>query len=210
MEKRGFSHKLILFFSGMDGGTAYLAILGVLFICGLGVPIPEDITLISAGILAALGKISFTGALIVGFIGVMLGDAFLFFVGRIYGRKVFKWPMIRTFATPERIKKAEVRIQSNARFICFVARFLPGLRSVVFLTAGTMGIRPIVFFTQDGLAALLSVPLWVWFGWFFGNNIDELLVIAKQLQIYFIIGVVLLIGGYLFYRWRKRRSQVKT
>ena len=59
-----FSMKLITFLSGFDGFTAYAVILGVLFACGLGVPIPEDITLLAAGILAALDKISFEGAMV--------------------------------------------------------------------------------------------------------------------------------------------------
>lgn len=74
-----FSAKLLSFLSGFSGPMAYTVILGVLLACGLGVPIPEDITLIGAGLLAGLGKISLAGALIAGFIGVLIGDAFLFF-----------------------------------------------------------------------------------------------------------------------------------
>ena len=82
MEATGFSAKLLAFLSGFSGVTAYAIILGVLLACGLGVPIPEDITLIAAGLLAGLGKISLTGALIAGMVGVLAGDSFLFFLGR--------------------------------------------------------------------------------------------------------------------------------
>ena len=54
MEPASFSTKLIAFLSAFSGGTAYAVILGLLLICGLGVPIPEDITLIAAGILSGL------------------------------------------------------------------------------------------------------------------------------------------------------------
>lgn len=206
MESWSFSQQLIEYFSTMDSSTGYIAILGILFICGLGVPIPEDITLISAGILVSLGTIPPAGAVIAGLVGVMLGDSFLFFVGRRYGKKVFNWPILRTFATPPRIAAAEERIQANGRFICFIARFFPGLRSVIFLSAGTMGVRPIVFFTQDGLAALISVPFWVWFGWTFGNNIDQLLEYAKQLQVGLIIVVFAAIVGYIWWKVRKKKA----
>src|SRR5680860_604710 len=56
VEHTKFSVKLIMFLSDFSGITAYAAILGILLACGLGVPIPEDITLIAAGILAALGN----------------------------------------------------------------------------------------------------------------------------------------------------------
>lgn len=207
METWSFSQKLIHFFSSMDATTGYLTIIGVLFICGLGVPIPEDITLISGGVLVAMGTISLPGAMIAGFVGVMLGDSLLFFVGRKYGKAVFTWPLIRTFATPERVAAAEKHIQANGRFICFMARFFPGLRSVVFLSAGTMGVRPWIFFSQDGLAALISVPFWVWFGYFFGKNIDELLAQAHNIQIALLIAVVVAIAGYIWWKVRKKKAK---
>ena len=148
-----FSTKLMLFLSGFSGFTAYAAILFVLLICGLGVPIPEDITLICAGILAGTQKISLAGAFIAGFVGVMIGDAFLFFLGRKLGERAFELPMIRKIFTPKRKQLAKEKVVNNSKFICFTARFLPGLRSAVFLTAGVMGVKPKVFFLLDGFAA---------------------------------------------------------
>src|SRR5580693_8202445 len=81
------AHSTIQFLSNLDGVTAYGAILGLLLVCGLGVPMPEDVTLIGAGVLAALGSISLTGAIIASFAGVLIGDAFMFSLGRIYGRR---------------------------------------------------------------------------------------------------------------------------
>ena len=34
----------------------YIAVFGVLILCGFGLPIPEDITLVSGGIISALGN----------------------------------------------------------------------------------------------------------------------------------------------------------
>ena len=205
-----FSVKLITFFTAFSSWQAYGAILGVLFICGLGVPIPEDITLLAAGILAAIDTISLTGALIAGFIGVMIGDSLLFFTGRYYGERAFKLPILRSIFTPERIYMARRRVRENSRFICFTARFLPGLRAPIFLTSGVMGVPPKIFFALDGFAALISVPVWVVLGWYFGKNMDKALDIAKEIQVYLIIGVVVLIIGYIFFKkhQRKRRELI--
>src|SRR6056297_108620 len=107
MSFSNWTNDFLVFLSGMSGGTAYFTILGVLFICGLGVPIPEDITLIAAGILASVETISLSGAIVAGFFGVLIGDALLFNIGRFYGRRVFKLPLFRQVFTPERIEKAE-------------------------------------------------------------------------------------------------------
>ena len=104
---------IILALSQLEGVTAYSAIVGLLLICGLGIPLPEDITLIAAGILSAVGSISFFGAILAGLIGVLAGDAFLYSVGRIYGRRAFNLPLIRRIMTPRRVALAERKIMRN-------------------------------------------------------------------------------------------------
>lgn len=195
--------------SQLDGMTAYSVIIGLLLICGLGVPLPEDITLIAAGMVASLGNISLWGAMLAGFFGVLMGDAFLFTIGRVYGRRAFQLPIIRTIMTPKRIAMAERKIIRNSHFICFTARFLPGLRSPIFLMSGIMGVRPLVFYGLDGFAALISVPVWVYVGYLVGENIHTAFAIAEKVQIVVIIAVGLLIGGYVAYRrWKKsQRAQ---
>jgi membrane protein DedA with SNARE-associated domain len=200
---------LITTLSQLDGWTAYSAILGLLLLCGLGVPLPEDVTLIAAGILSALGSISFSGAVVVCLVGVLAGDAFLYSVGRAYGRRAFEWPVIRSIMTPRRIALAERKIIRNSHFICFTARFLPGLRSPIFLMSGIMGVRPFVFYGLDGFAALISVPALVWLGHWVGSNLDSALKIAEQVQLSVAAVILVVIGLYVgFRRWRKgRRAQ---
>lgn len=197
-----FSVQLITFLSGFDGVTAYAVILGILFLCGLGLPVPEDITLIAAGILAALKSISLMGAMIAGFIGVLVGDCLLFFIGRRYGNRVFNLPVFRRIFTEKRVSLARQKVLANSKFICFTARFLPGLRAPIYLTAGVMGVKPIVFFLLDGIAALISVPVWVYLGWWLGDNLDQTLTVAMQAQKYIIVGVVLLISSYVLWKYK--------
>jgi len=191
--------------TGLSGGQAYLAILGVLLICGLGVPIPEDITLFTAGFLAYKERISLSGAFIIGFIGVLSGDAFLYLIGRNFGRRVFGWPVFRRLFTLDRIHRAERHIQKNGRIICFTARFMPGLRAPVFLTSGILRVPFPVFLGMDGLAALISVPVWIYLAYHFGNELETLFAVAEKAKIILVLGIILLIGGYVYRRYRKKR-----
>lgn len=208
MDASVVANHLIEFLQGFDGVRAYAVILGLLLICGLGVPLPEDITLIGAGLLAALGSISLPGALIAGFFGVLAGDAILFNLGRKYGRAVFDLPGFRRVFTPERVAAAERRVLSNSRFICFTARFLPGLRAPIYLTAGIMGVKPTIFYALDGFAALISVPIWVVGGWWFALkfDIDTGLRYAKDAQGLLVLAVATTIAIYFVIR-RLRRGR---
>ena len=189
--------------SGLTGLAAYATIVGILVICGLGIPIPEDITLLAAGLLASNGNISLAGALAAGFGGVLFGDAFLFFMGRRYGKRIFALPGFRRIFTEERTRAAESRIRKNGPFICFIARFLPGLRSPVFAMAGALGVKPLTFFLLDGFAAAISVPIWVYLGYWFGSNLEEALRQVKHIQVYIFSGLGVLILGYVGFKfWR--------
>lgn len=198
--------RIIELFQSLGTFEAYALILLVLLGCGFGIPIPEDVTLISAGIISASGTISLEGALIAGFLGVLAGDSFLFFLGRRFGKKVFTWPVFNKLFTPERVLIAESRIRKNGKYICFVARFMPGLRAPIYLSAGTMGVKRKTFFLADGFAALISVPVWVVLGHWFGHNIDLVLSTAKRINSVLVIVLLAAVIGYLIYRKIRKQT----
>ncbi len=203
-EASTFASKIINALLHVSGAEAYFVILGVLFICGMGVPIPEDVTLIAAGLLAGNEQISLPGALIAGFFGVLAGDTILFFIGQKYGNAVFKWPVFRKIFTEERIATSKEQIRTHAKKICFAARFMPGLRAPIFLTAGIMKVPFKTFIFQDGLAALISVPAWILLGYWFSDKIDAALKLAKDINIVIIATLVFIICIYFYRRWKKK------
>lgn len=190
----------------MDGHTASIALLAVLLLCGLGLPMPEDIILITAGLLASMGKFPLWWAIFAGMIGVLSGDSMLFFLGRRYGEGVFAWRPVARMLSPEKLKVAKARVQANAHFICFIARFLPGLRSPIYLTAGALGIPPRVYVSQDLFAASISVPVWVVMGWYFGAEIEGALLLARDFQRTVLVLVAVAIVGWFL--WSKRKKAV--
>lgn len=199
--------KLLDLFLSLGTGEAYALILGVLFACSMGLPIPEDVTLIVAGILSSVGTISFGGAIAAGFFGVLIGDGILFFLGRRFGARVYSFPLFRRLWTPERIAMAEDKIRRNGKLICFIARFMPGLRAPIYLTAGTMGVRPVVFVLSDGAAALISVPIWIYVGNWFGENLDGVLVFAKKINTGILIALGVVMVLYLVRKkWKKKEA----
>lgn len=206
------THFLALFdhIAELSGIPAYLTILGVLLACGLGLPIPEDIILIAAGVLAGTGQISPIGAYITSYFGVLMGDSILFFIGRRYGNRVFEWPVFHRIFTPERVESAKRRIQSSARMVCFAARFLPGLRAPIYLTAGVLHVRPTTFLLQDGLAAILSVPLWIYLGQWAGENSDLAIKKAKEFNIIIFTALFVFLALWMAYRRYKKKRSVST
>lgn len=193
---------LIEFFSSYG----YWAVFFVLLICGFGVPIPEDITLVSGGVISGLGYTNVHWMLVVSMIGVLVGDSTMYWLGRIYGEKILKFPLIRKIATPERFQTVQERFEKEGWKLLFVARFLPGLRAVVYLVSGiTRRVTYTRFVLVDFCAAIISVPIWVYLGNFGAKNLDWLKEQIHKGQL--VIWILLVIGGlFLFWKWKKSRK----
>ena len=140
-------------------------------------------------------------------VGVLAGDGLLFFLGRKLGDRAFDLPMIRKVMTEKRKAMAKEKVLNNSKFICFIARFLPGLRAPTYLTAGAMGVKPATFLMLDGIAALISVPVWIYVGWFIGDKWDESMAIIKKMHITIIIIIAVVAVVYFLIKRKYRKSK---
>lgn len=185
----------------------YLAVFFVLLLCGFGLPLPEDITLVAGGVIAGLGYANEHVMVIAGLAGVLIGDGATFTFGRLYGDKLTRRPFFRRVLTPERIAAAERQFTRHGRWVMFVARFLPGLRTPVYFTAGmSRCVSYPIWLLMDGTAALLSVPVWVYLGYLGARNFDWLFTMVTRGQ-HIILATVLCIAlAVAAIWWRGRRA----
>lgn len=200
---------LIDHLSHMSPMEAYLWLSGILLLCGLGLPIPEDISLIAAGYFAWKGVLNVHKAFIVCFAAVLAGDTMAFFLGRWFGQRVLASSWARRYFTPRRQRRVRAYFRKFGSKVVILGRFTPGLRFSIFFSAGMLHLRPSVFFVYDSLAALLSVPVLVYLAWFFGGQIDRVIWFARRtehgiLAIIIVIAVVVIGKAYLRHRRRKR------
>jgi membrane protein DedA with SNARE-associated domain len=73
-------------------------------------------------------------------------------------------------------------LQNHGYKVIFSARFMPGVRSQVFLSSGALGIPFRVFLLFDGLAAMISVPAIVYSCYFFGDQINNAVGVIKNVE----------------------------
>lgn len=173
----------------------YLLVFGVLLLCGFGLPIPEDITLIAGGLMAYYKKADVYVMVAVGLAGVMLGDGAMFQLGKRFGYRVFEWKWMAKIMHAERLESVKDKLKNHGYKVIFSARFMPGVRSLVFLSSGALGIPFRVFLLFDGLAAIISVPAIVLSCYFFGNQINKAVGVIKNVE----HGVIAVIGIAIVY-----------
>lgn len=185
----------------------YAAVFFVLVICGFGIPIPEDVTLVAGGVISGLGYTNVHIMFFVGMAGVLVGDGLMFVLGRIYGTQILRFRPIAKLMPPKRYAQVQQQFDKHGNRVLFVARFIPGLRSPIFLTAGVSGkVSFWQWLIMDGLAALISVPIWIYLGDFGAENRDWLMHKIHQFQNGFMGLVVILTLWLIWFWWRKRQN----
>ena len=187
-------------------GRGYPLLFAALLASGFGVPIPEDVPLMAAGVWAAGGGLPVLPASLACGIFVLIRDGFMFWLGYRYGVELLDKPWARRIVRRSLVEKFRERVQRNEKAVVFSGRFMPGLRGPVFFAAGTARISPISFVVVDTFAALISVPVWVWLGFLFADNFDRLTAAARQFRAG-LLGTAAIIVLVMLFRWlRKRRA----
>ena len=191
-------------------------IFGMLILCGFGLPIPEDITLIAAGILSGIQVNTTHGHFVLMLCfclaGVLIGDGIMFIGGRLFGYKLQKYTPLRKVLPPSRFAWVQRQFRKYGVWALFFARFMPGLRAPIYLAAGmSRRVSYLKFLLLDGAAALISVPVWVGMGHYGAQNRDNL---ARWMSnghniTLVVIGVVILAVVILVIRNRKKAKKEK-
>lgn len=199
---------LMNFLLSLPNWASYVLVFVILLACGLGVPIPEDITLFAGGAAAYYEKANVYWMIVVAMLGVMIGDSFIFFLGRKYGPKIVGKGIFKRVLTQERFEYVKEKVKTGGNKFIFAARFMPGLRAPVYFSSGSLGVSYLRFFLLDGSAALISVPAIVYSVYYFGDQLDRVIQVIKRIE-HGIIFVIL--AAVLFYaiKWfiKKKRDE---
>ncbi len=204
--------RLFVYLTNLSSNIAYLIIFGILLACGLGFPLPEDVPLIATGYLIWDGTMEWGVSILITMAGVLVGDTMLFYFGNKLGMKMLhnaKMPLFK----PEKIRRTRAYFRKYGDKIVFFARFVAGFRGVAFFMSGAMKMKYRRFIFLDAMAALLSVPIWIFIGYGLGYVLgDEISLILKRMKelktaftvTVFTIVAIVLVRSILKYRQAKR------
>ena len=178
--------------------TIFLTLLGGAFF----LPFPEDLVLISAGILVQSEMVDLGIVFIIAYCTIILGDIILYGTGYFFGMNLFVKRWFRNRVHPSKIKKVRKKLDENFIVAIVLARHLFYLRSITFLTCGAVRMSFVRYIIADMLAAFLSCSIMIGIGYIAGENYTAIKENIDSLQ----LGVLaaLLIGGLVW--WRKRKS----
>ncbi len=201
----------------LDTGLTVAAIVGVLFVSGAGLPMPEDIPLTFTGILLSLPQTSeyfggfvpallAIGALI--YLSIICGDLIAYSLGRRFGSDIANWPFLRRALSPKRRARLERWFAKYGNWAVFLGRMMAGVRFVTFVSAGIARMPVHRFVVFDSLASLVTVPAWIFLGYVIGTHFDQLMVWMSRVNTTtWIVAATGIIAFFVVRKVLKRRKE---
>lgn len=199
---------MMAFLQSLQGFPAYALLFALLFSCGIGAPMNEDIVLLAAAALTLKGVMEPVPLMIVSWFGLVLGDALVFHWGHRFGARMLRHRYFARVVPEARLASLQDTMRRYGPGYIFVVRFMPGIRTPLFFAAGSLKMPYRHLFVYDGAAALVELPLLVYGVRYVGGRWEEILALMQRFQgVLLPVFVLLIVGVWLLARRRTKRKE---
>ncbi len=135
----------------------------------VGLLIPGSSLLLILGAFSATGKVDFTGILLFGIAGAVLGDNLNYWLGKRYGQQWLKNGVL--FLKPEHFQRAHNFFELNGAKSVFLGRFIPSIKEVVPFIAGSADMHRGTFMLWNMGGGIGWGLQWIGGGYLFGQSL---------------------------------------
>ena len=183
----------------------YFAVVILMAMENACIPIPSELILGFAGYLIFAERMTFTGAIVAGMIGGMLGSIFAYLVGSSKGRE-----FVDKYGKYFLIKKSHVDLAQDwfdkyGIKAVFFSRMLPVVRTFISLPAGFAHVNLKQFLFYTFLGSLPWTALILFAGMKLGENWKYLLELGHEASVAFIVIIFIII--FVWYIKKKKRTR---
>ena len=182
----------------------YLGIFIMMSIESSFIPFPSEIVLIPAGYLASKGEMSIFMIMLSGLGGSMVGAFVNYYLAFFLGRRFLLKYGRYFFISKETFFKMEQFFQNHGHISTFTGRLIPGVRQLISIPAGLSKMNIAEFFVFTALGAGIWTFVLTMLGYFIGENQELINYYLKEVTIFAMIAVFLLISWYAYKNNRTR------
>lgn len=169
----------------------------------LGLILPGGSLVLLGAVYAADGTLSLPLVLLLGWLGMALGNSTDYWLGRLGIYNLIKKTRFSARLEPQ-MEKAKKFLQERGGLAVFLSHFIGHLRSFVALTAGTVHFSFRRFASYELAAAFLWNLMYCLLGFFLASSVSNLDGVIGRVGL-IMAGIVL--AGYLGYKFYQRFKQ---
>lgn len=169
-------------------------------------PVPSEVVMPFAGYLVLQGRFNFWAAVVVSGLGSIFGSLLSYYIGSYLGR-----PFILKFGKyllleEEHLQWTEKWFKRQGDKTIFISRFVPVVRHLISIPAGIarMSMQKFVIYTFVGATTWNLILLYA--GFKLGVHWNKIHEFSRELDIIFVIAVVLFLA-YFIWKYHKKKNE---
>jgi membrane protein DedA with SNARE-associated domain len=190
------------------GSWGYIGVFVLMLLESSSLPVPSEVVLPFAGVLVSMGELNIWLTIAVATIAGVAGSLIDYFIGlkgvhlllehKILGKVVFSTKQLETAAR---------WFNKRGSIMVFIARFVPGIRTLISFPAGAvkMSIPKFLFYTTIG--CLLWNAMLIYAGYILGDNWVEVAGVLHYILIAVLIIAAIVFAYYIFNKKRKEKTE---
>jgi len=189
----------------------YSGIFGLMVLESSSLPVPSEVVLPFSGYLVSIGQLNFWETVLVATIAALIGSLIDYYIGlKGFEALAKRRALGRVLFSIDQLALASKWFDKYGAVIIFLARLIPGIRTLISFPAGAakMPVPKFLVFTLAGCLLWNSVLIYV--GYYLGSNWTEVASISHYIIIAVIAAFVVLVVVYLVMRSRRRKARTQA
>ncbi|MCU4967792.1 DedA family protein [Bacillus toyonensis] len=184
----------------------YWALFFCLWLGIIGMPIPDEMIVMSGGFVSSLGILSVIPAFLLTYLGVVSGLSLGYILGKIFGTKVLHKLMKKKKA--KYFIKSQEMVEAYGHYALITSYFIPVVRHIVPYLVGMNNMSFKTYVLYSYTTGFVWTLVYFVLGSIFGQHIESIVAIAIEYGVYF--GGIIAVIVSVYYLYRQKRNTVMS
>ncbi|ANC10230.1 TPA: DedA family protein [Bacillus thuringiensis] len=179
----------------------YWALFFCLWLGIIGMPIPDEMIVMSGGFVSSVGILSVVPSFVLTYLGVVSGLSLGYILGKVFGTKVLHKLMKKKKA--KYLIKSQEMVDKYGQYALVTSYFIPVVRHIVPYLVGMNNMSFKTYALYSYTTGFVWTLVYFVLGALFGQHIESIVAIAIEYGVYF--GVIVFIVTGILYLYRQKR-----
>lgn len=180
----------------------YWALFFCLWLGIIGMPIPDEMIVMSGGFVSSVGILSVVPSFVLTYLGVVSGLSLGYILGKVFGTKVLHKLMKKKKA--KYLIKSQEMVDKYGQYALVTSYFIPVVRHIVPYLVGMNNMSFKTYALYSYTTGFVWTLVYFVLGALFGQHIESIVAIAIEYGVYF--GVIVFIVTGILYLYRQKES----
>lgn len=204
----GISEILIEYCTQFISLTGYVGIFAMMILESMVLPIPSEAVMPFGGFLISDGQMTWYGVVLASALGSLVGSTISYVLGKYAGR-----PFIIKFGkylllNEEHLTSTEQFFKKHGQKAVFISRFIPVIRHLISIPAGTSNMPFIKFILYTLAGATLWNSFLAYVGFRLRDNWDTVKSYTEWLDILVVVTILFAVLYFIYKQIKKRKQSV--